>query len=148
MILLWYFEICNSLKVPKNSKDLHVHICCSSLDYNRSRETSKRDCSLLGSIHSFSRPVKITSALDWVSLLVRSRLSTLIAPGNMFIAFWFAKGRKTTTHFCHHLCFDQWFQGSITERVFPSHCSMNYVMVNSSLVLTIFATFASSSLGS
>ena len=32
MILLWYFGICNSLKVPKNSKDLHVHSWSLSLD--------------------------------------------------------------------------------------------------------------------
>ena len=31
MILLWPLDICNSLKVSKNSKDLHVHFCSLSL---------------------------------------------------------------------------------------------------------------------
>ena len=32
MILLWLLKICNSLKVSKNSKDLHIHFCSLSLD--------------------------------------------------------------------------------------------------------------------
>ena len=31
MILLWSLDICDSLKVSKNSKDLHVHFCSLSL---------------------------------------------------------------------------------------------------------------------
>ena len=31
MILLWSLNICNNLKVSKNSKDLHVHFCSLSL---------------------------------------------------------------------------------------------------------------------
>ena len=31
MILLWLLKICNSLRVSKNSKDLHIHFCSLSL---------------------------------------------------------------------------------------------------------------------
>ena len=40
MILVWLLDICNSKKVSKNSKDLHIHFCSLSLN----RYISKGSC--------------------------------------------------------------------------------------------------------